>query len=186
LVPCFDNLLAGVYTPMTERPRSKRWTREEWERRLEEERRAEGARPPVVALGARVQVELIDERGGAEALDLVLVPDADADLARGYLGQGTPLGRVIAGQPVGSSPAYEQGDIVSVRILSVVADEVPETGAAANRQAVIQAAVERSEALDMARLALTVDVKWGSYDPDGVLPGDEESAGAGETSTSAS
>jgi hypothetical protein len=25
----------------------------------------------------------------------------------------------------------------------------------------------------MARLALTVDVKWGSYDPDGILPGDE-------------
>ena len=28
------------------------------------------------------------------------------------------------------------------------------------------------DALDMARLALTVDVKWGSYDPDGMLPGD--------------
>jgi hypothetical protein len=52
---------------------------------------------------------------------------------------------------------------------------VPETGAAANRAAVIQEAVERSEALDMARLALTVDVKWGAYDPDGVLPGEEES-----------
>jgi hypothetical protein len=51
---------------------------------------------------------------------------------------------------------------------------------------VIQEAVERSEALDMARLALTVDVKWGAYDPDGVLPGEEESAGAGGTSTSKS
>ena len=164
---------------MTERPRSERWTREEWERLLEEERRAEAARPPVVAPGARVQVELVDERGGVEALDLVLVPDADADLAHGYLGQGTPLGRAIAGQPAGSSLAYQQGDIVGVRILSVVADEVPDTGAAANRQAVLQEAVERSEALDMARLALTVDVKWGAYDPDGVLPDDEESAGTG-------
>jgi hypothetical protein len=171
---------------MTERPRSKRWTREEWERVLEEERRAEAARPPVVALGARVQVELVDELGGVEALDLVLVPDADADLARGYLGQGTPLGRAIAGQQAGSSLPYKQGDIVAVRILSVVPDDVPDTGAAAVRQAVIQQAVERSEALDMARLALTVDVKWGSYDPDGILPGDEESPDPAEISTSTS
>ena len=42
--------------------------------------------------------------------------------------------------------------------------------------------MERSEALDMARLALTVDVKWGSYDPDGVLPGDEEPDGDGGSS----
>jgi hypothetical protein len=34
----------------------------------------------------------------------------------------------------------------------------------------------------MARLALTVDVKWGSYDPDGVLPGDEKPPEPGETS----
>jgi hypothetical protein len=162
---------------MTERPRSKRWTREEWERLLEEECRAEAARPPVVALGARVQVELVDELGGVEALEIVLVPDAGADLVRGYLGQGTPLGRAIAGQRAGSRLPYEQGDIVAVRILSIVPDDVPDTGAAANRQAVLQQAVERSEVLDMARLALTVDVKWGSYDPDGILPGDEESAG---------
>ncbi len=67
---------------MTERPRSKRWTREEWEHLLKEERRSEAARPPVVSLGARVQVELVDERGGVEALDLVPVPDANADPAR--------------------------------------------------------------------------------------------------------
>ena len=63
-------------------------------------------------------------------------------------------------------------------------DPDPDTGAAANRQAVIQQAVERSEVLDMARLALTVDVKWGSYDPDGILPGDEEPPGPAGTSTS--
>jgi hypothetical protein len=171
---------------MAEDPRRKPWTKEEWQRMLEEERRAEAARPPVVAIGARVAVELIDDQGAVETLDVVLVPDAGADLARGYLGQGTPLGRAIAGQPAGSQLAYRQGDIVAVRVLSVVPDEVPETGAAANRQAVIDEAVQRSEAVDMARLALTVDVKWGSYDPDSVLKGDEEpgeaGGGAGETS----
>jgi hypothetical protein len=167
---------------MTDRPRSKRWTREEWERLLEEERRAEAARPPVVAPGARVQVELVDEAGGVEALDLVLVPDAAADLARGYLGQGTPLGQAILGQAAGSCLPYQQGDIVAVRILSVVPDDVPETGAAAERQAVIQQAVERSDAVDLARLALTVDTKWGAWDPDAVLPGDEESPDPAGTS----
>ncbi len=42
----------------------------------------------------------------------------------------------------------------------------------------------RSEALDMARLALTVDVKWGSWDPDGILPGGEEPPDPAGTSTS--
>jgi hypothetical protein len=146
-------------------------------------RRAEAELPPVVSLGARVQVELVDEHGGVEVLDLVLVHDADADLARGYLGQGTPLGRAIAGQQTGGSLPYEQGDIVAVLILSVAPDDVPDTNAAASREAVIQQAVERSEAVDTARLALTVDVKWGSYDPDGVLPGDEESPEPGAAPT---
>jgi hypothetical protein len=57
---------------------------------------------------------------------------------------------------------------------------------AAKRQAVNQGAVERSEALDMARLALTVDVKWGSYDHDAILPADKESPGPGGTFTSTS
>ena len=71
---------------MTEQPRSKRWTREEWERLLEEERRAEAARPPVVALGARVQVELVDEvaeraRVEAEAQqDLLLARHPDLEV----------------------------------------------------------------------------------------------------------
>jgi hypothetical protein len=140
------------------------------------ERRAEAARPPVVALGARVEVELVDELGAVDALDLVLMPEADADLARGYLDQGTPLRRTIAGQQAGSSRRYELGAVVAVRVLSVVPANVPDTGAAAQRQAVIQQAVERSEALDMARPALTVAVKWGSYDPSGILPGGEESS----------
>lgn len=159
---------------MADRPESKRWTREEWEHLLEEERRAQAARPPVVALGARVRVELVDELGQVEILDLVLVPDRDADLARGFVGEGTPLARAIAGHQAGSSVPYRQGDVVGVRVLSVVPDDVPDTGAAANRQAVIQQAVERSETLDIVRLALTVDVKWGPYDPNGILPGDEE------------
>jgi len=44
-----------------------------------------------------------------------------------------------------------------VQVLSVVSDDAPDTGAAAKRQAVMQQAVVRSKALDMARLVLAVD-----------------------------
>ena len=65
-----------------------------------------------------------------EAPNLILVPDAD--LARRYLGQGTPLGGAVAGQQAGSSLPYKQGHIVAVRILAVGPDGVPDAGAAAN------------------------------------------------------
>lgn len=160
---------------MAEDRRGRRWTRGEWEAMLEQERQAEAARPAVVKPGARVAVELFDEAGGSERLDVTLVPDDRADLVHGFLGLGTPLGRRLLHQEEGSTLPYSHGDVVSVRILAVVPGDVPETGAAAGRQAALQKAVTRSEAEDILRLALTVDVKWGSYDPDGLVPdGPEE------------
>jgi transcription elongation GreA/GreB family factor len=161
---------------MAENRRGERWTREEWEAMLEEERRAEAARPAVVRLGAQVTVELLaaDETGGDERMKVTLVPDDRADLSRGFLGTGTPLGKRLLGQEAGSTLPYSQGDVAAVRILTVVPGEVPETGAGAGRQATIQKAVARSDAEDMLRLALTVDVKWGSYDPDGLALGEPE------------
>lgn len=157
---------------MGEERQGKRWTREEWEAMLRQERQAEAARPPVAQQGAQVTVELIDEAGGSERLEITLVPDDRADLRRGFLGLGTPLGRRLLGQEAGSTLPYSQGDVISVHVLAVVPGDVPETGAAAGRQAVLQEAVARSETEDILRLALTVDVKWGSYDPDGLAPGE--------------
>ena len=60
-------------------------------------------------------------------------------------------------------------DIVEVRILSVTpAASLPPGDTAASRQAVIDEAVAKSNRADMLQLALTVDVKWGDYDPDGL------------------
>jgi hypothetical protein len=96
-----------------------------------------------------------------------IVPDSDADFAAGYLGAGTPLAQAIMGQPAGSRVPYRAADIVEVRILTVTPSvNAPSGQAAANRQAVIEEAVSRSELADTLRLALTVDVKWGDYDPD--------------------
>ena len=145
---------------------------------LEQERQAEAARPPVVRPGARVTVELIPaaDAGAGERLEVTLVPDEAADLDRGFLGMGTPLGRCLVGQAAGGTLPYNQGAVAWVRILAVVPGDVPDTGVAADRQAALQKAVTRSETEDILRLALTVDVKWGSYDPDGLLPEDPEEA----------
>jgi hypothetical protein len=157
--------------PMPDNREAKRWTREEWEQALDEQRRAEAARPALVAVGSRVEVDLIDEMGAAERLSLVVVPDEQADLACGYLGAGTPLAQAILGKPAGTAVAYTRGELVEIRILAVeAAGAAPSGDRAAARQAVIRKAVDRSELAETLRLALTVDVKWGPYDPDGIAP----------------
>ncbi|MBN1138423.1 MAG: GreA/GreB family elongation factor [Anaerolineae bacterium] len=126
---------------------------------------------PQVTMGASVEVELIDESGAGERLALVVVPDKQADFGRGFLGAGTPLGRALLGQRPGSLIGYNQDDIREVRIVSVAPGApAPKTGADASRQAVIQKALEKSDLEDALRLALTVDVKWGKYDPEALAP----------------
>jgi len=129
---------------------------------------------PKVTLGATVEIELIDELGAGEGLTLVVVPDKQADFAAGFLGASTPLARAVLGQRAGSVVPYKQGDIREVRILSVTpGTKVPRTGADASRQAVIQKALDKADLEDALRLALTVDVKWGEYDPEALVPDEE-------------
>jgi hypothetical protein len=123
-----------------------------------------------VAVGTHVEVELVTESGASEEEAFDVVPDDDADFAAGFLGAGTPLAQAIMGQPAGSRVPYRAADIVAVRILSVCRSvDAPSGEAAAHRQAVIDAAVSRSDLADTLRLALTVDVKWGDYDPDALV-----------------
>ena len=119
-----------------------------------------------VGLSTHVQVELVDESGGGELLEFDLVPDAQADFAHGFLGEGTRLAQTILGQMAGSVLPYQAGDVVQVRIVSVSpAARAPAEDVAAKRQAVIRQAVAQVEqASDMA-FALAVGSKWGDYDP---------------------
>jgi len=126
---------------------------------------------PKVTPGAGVEVELIDQSGARERLALVIVPDKEADFAAGSLGAGTPLAKALLGQRLGSVVPYQQGDIREVRILSVTpGTPAPKTGADASRQAIIDKALDKADLEDALRLALTVDVKWGQYDPEALAP----------------
>ena len=107
-----------------------------------------------------------------ERLAFDVVADEQADFASGFLGAGTPLAQAILGQPAGATVPYAVADEVEVRILSVAPSErgpAPEVAAA--REAAAQEAVSKANMEEMVRLALTVDVKWGDYDPEALESG---------------
>lgn len=126
--------------------------------------------PGVVALGARVEVELLNNTGDVERLAFDLAPDSAADFDAGFLGAGTPLARAIIGRPVGARVPYRQGDVIEATILAVTPSvRAADLSAAAARTASTDQAVERAKVDVDVQLALTVNIKWGDYDP-GVLP----------------
>jgi hypothetical protein len=132
---------------------------------------AKDATSTAVHVGTRVEVELIDTAGGAERLAFDVVPESAADFSAGFLGAATPLAQAILGEVAGGTVPYKLADVVSVRILSVEPSQrAPEAGAAQARQAMLREAVDKSNLEDAVRLALTVDVKWGDYDPEGLEP----------------
>jgi len=123
-----------------------------------------------VAVGTHVEVELIPESGERDRLAFDVVPDAMADFAAGFLGAGTPLAQAILGRCAGSVLPYQAGDIMQVKILSVEASaRAPRADVSADRQAVIQKAISKSDLTDAVRFALTVDQKWGDTDPEGIV-----------------
>lgn len=122
-----------------------------------------------VALGAHVEVELVADSGDSECLAFDIVSDTEADFDAGFLGVGTPLAQAIMGQRAGSVLAYQVGDIAQVKVLAVRSgSRAPAGDVAADRQAVIQKAISKSDLADAVRFALTIDQKWGDTDPEGI------------------
>jgi hypothetical protein len=127
---------------------------------------------PRVRIGTHAEIELLSDSGEVERLAFDVVADEQADFAAGFLGAGTQLAQAILGQPAGATVPYAVADVVEVRILSVAPSErAPAPGAAAAREAAAQEAVSKANMEEMVRLALTVDVKWGDYDPEALEAG---------------
>ena len=137
---------------------------------MDERRSPERVSPKLVAnKGTHVVVELAETSGRSERLEFDIVPDELADLARGFLGVGTPLAKAIRNQPAGRTIPYRQADIVSVRILSVVpAGTAPDPDAAQQREAALRKAVEEAQRTDAIVFASSFSGKWGDYDPQGM------------------
>ena len=143
---------------------------------LKDDKPIEPNEPPVeITVGVRVEVELVSESGAREPLAFDIVPDSEADFSAGCLGVGTPLSQAILGQCAESVVPYRMGDIIEVRILTVgVGGRSPTKNVAADRQAVIQKAISKSDLANAVRFALTVDQKWGDTDPEGIASNWEE------------
>jgi hypothetical protein len=125
--------------------------------------------PDLVAVDTYVDLELIGQAGVLERLTLAIVPDHKSDFAAGRLGVGTPLAQAILGQPAGSTVPYQKGDIVEVKILTVTERMyIPTDDTVAQRQAVIQKAVSKSDQANAVGFALAVENKWGDYDPEAI------------------
>jgi hypothetical protein len=128
-----------------------------------------------VTVGTRVEIELVDRQGSIERLAFDLVPNNKADFAGGFLSAGAPLAQAILGHQAGDIIPYQFADVAEVHILAVeTSQRTPAAEARASREAVIRDAISKSNLEDAMRLALTVDVKWGDYDPEGIASHWEE------------
>lgn len=143
------------------------------------------AEPPLqVALDTHVLLELMDEHGGVEPLEVDVVPAQAADLARGFLGINTALAAAIRGKPAGVTVPYRQGDLRAVRILRITrASGQPQADAAAQRQANVEQAVRKAQQTDALNFASSFSGKWGDYDPSGVEKWDTPPGSQSQAST---
>lgn len=123
-----------------------------------------------VALGTRVEIELLARDKTREKLVLSLVNDGAADFAKGFLSVDTPLAKTILGHGAGETLAYKQGDIVQIKILTVEPAEATHANdAAEQRDETLRRARDKAELANMVSFALTFDSKWGDYDPEQIV-----------------
>ncbi len=118
-----------------------------------------------VGIGVHVEIDLIDQQGEAERMAFDIVRDEAADFDQGRLGCGTPLGKTLLGKFVGSTVPYKQGDIRSLKIISIRKSATPaDSSAAERRQALLEQAVEKARQTDAEIFASSFTSKWGGYD----------------------
>jgi hypothetical protein len=130
---------------------------------------------PPVKIGTHIVIDLIDESGNREQLELDVVADSAADFDAGLLGIGTPLGKAIAGRRAGSVAPYARGDLRQVAIVEVrPATAAPPPDAAERRQAALDKAAQDIAKTNAQIFASTFEGKWGGYNPEGMDHWDDE------------
>jgi len=123
--------------------------------------------PFIVGLGTQVTLKL-DFGDEVETLTVALVPDALADMYNGFLGEGTPLARAILGQAVGAVLPYQHGQVtIHTACVDELIMEKAKANAARRQEQAGQTQKEIAKA-NATLFSLTVESKWGDYDPDGI------------------
>ena len=111
---------------------------------------------------------MVSQNGACERLAFDIAPEDKADFSAGFVSAGTPMAQAILGRRAGSAVPYRVGDLREVRILSVAPGNRAPEDETADREAILQKAISQSELAEAARFSLTVDLKWGSTDPQGI------------------
>jgi hypothetical protein len=124
-----------------------------------------------VEMGARVELELINQAGESEHLSLTLTSDEEADFQAGFLGVGTPLAQAILGRQAGETLPYTFGDLQQVRIIAIQpGTQKPDKTVTARRKAAVRKAIQHSDYVNAMIFAGAVNSKWGDYDIDKLDP----------------
>ncbi|MFN2216021.1 MAG: hypothetical protein ACK2TS_03685 [Anaerolineales bacterium] len=121
--------------------------------------------------GMLVQVELIQRSGETEWMEFTLVKDELADFRAGFLGLGTPLAKKILGKYEDAIVDYTEGDLSSVRILSIEpSDKTPTEDVNSRRNELMCKVRNQAEHINAVMFSSSVNGKWGDYDIDSINP----------------
>ncbi|MEZ4768328.1 MAG: GreA/GreB family elongation factor [Caldilineales bacterium] len=119
----------------------------------------------VIGIGARVEVELIDQNGQREPMAFDIVPSQYANLTRGLLSATAPLAQAIRGLRAGSEVAYVAGDIRRLRIVSVSRAKTADLeDVREQREEMLRKALNAAQRTDAEVFAASFSGKWGDYD----------------------
>jgi len=111
----------------------------------------------------------MDRTGKKERLRFVIVPDEAADFTQGYLGENTPLAKVLLGEHPGNIIPYLKDDIFSIEVLAVTkSTHKPPKDVAEKRQAMMKKTMREVEDTNAMVFASSFSGKWGDYDPDSI------------------
>jgi hypothetical protein len=123
----------------------------------------------IITVGCQVEVDLLDRAGNKERLRVVIVLDESADFAHGYLGENTPLAKVMLGERAGTTIPYLKDDILGIEILEVTRPtNQPPDDVAEKREAMMKKTMREVEDTNAMVFASSFSGKWGDYDPDSI------------------
>ncbi len=112
-------------------------------------------------------LHLLDRMGSKELMEIDIVPDELADYIHGFLGESTPLAKVLLGERAGSVIPYLKDDLLAIEILSVTPSiNKPAENTKEKRQAMMDKAIREVEHTNAVVFASSFSGKWGDYDPD--------------------
>jgi hypothetical protein len=123
----------------------------------------------IIAIGCEVEVKLLDRAGNKEWLRVIIVTDDAADFSHGYLGENTPLAKVLLGERAGNIIPYLKDDILGIEILAVTkSTNEPPVDAVEKRNAMMEKTMREVEDTNAMIFASSFSGKWGDYDPDSI------------------